>query len=764
MKIIQRTEANKIEYFMRRILLILSWFLCVNAFALPSQEAIKFFNEKQYLKAIPLFEKRAETGDAKSQSYLATIYLNGLGVEKNFDLALNWASKSAVKNDPTGQAIMGYLYLHGYAGLVKDKIKALSYYQRAANQDNSLAIDQYAQILLQGHSKKDLDEIEKALIKDKSLSSSLVLMKLYSDGRYKPSNLYKSYQYALEAIKKGSSSPIWFIVENSNYLQFNNVLNAAWLKALSDLKNPDLVDLPNYDRDLKEAIESLGPNEIREIKTIKLSELINRTDIFLKQHQKKYGPIPAYNLINEGWDQFVGARGMVNEPLAQLLMEEGLKKAISLRQQELINIARNNLGVLFGAAVNLNIRNTRLAKVHIIDGADSRFGPDNLIWYAYEGKIDLPEEELKKLLDSYKELKEEDHIFKILGPLPSNLRNKPDLIIQYLIKKFNEKPNDQIAEQIADMYEDNYHDQVHLLEAKKWYEITAKMQGYDANLRLNRIEKILAGQYIKNMPDLRNSIDELFEIKISPGIFTAPQQASNPNKPSLGNRKILGYALVIGNSRYQSGRLTNPINDANLIATKLRGFGFDVTYVSELDRKSFLSTLINFSEKAKDGDVTIFYFAGHGMQLGGINYLLPIDIDFKSNEDNVAMNGISLNDLIRRNLPGKRRVIFLDACRTNPFKSKSNTFANYGLAPMNVPSGTLISFATKDGGVAFDGSDAKNSPYTSALAALINENEDIAILLRDVRDTVLKVTQGKQVPWEYGSLTGGKLILSNLGK
>jgi uncharacterized caspase-like protein len=84
------------------------------------------------------------------------------------------------------------------------------------------------------------------------------------------------------------------------------------------------------------------------------------------------------------------------------------------------------------------------------------------------------------------------------------------------------------------------------------------------------------------------------------------------------------------------------------------------------------------------------------------------------------------------------------------------------LAPMNVPRGTLISFATKDGGVAFDGVGGQNSPYTRSLAASIGDKEDIAILLRNVRDDVLKATQGKQEPWEYGSLSGGKLVLSDI--
>jgi uncharacterized caspase-like protein len=314
------------------------------------------------------------------------------------------------------------------------------------------------------------------------------------------------------------------------------------------------------------------------------------------------------------------------------------------------------------------------------------------------------------------------------------------------------------------MYEDNYSDPAHLVEAKKWYEILEKLQGEDANLRLHRMDKILAGKYVQGIPDMHNSIDELFGLKtaLPPNLIaSAPPPVKKKNEAS-GARKPMLYALVIGNSQYQSGRLGNSLNDARLMAAKLKSFGFNVTYAPDLNRKAFMSTLINFSEKARDADVTVFYYAGHGMQLGGVNYLLPTDIDFRSKEDIVASDGISLNDVIRRNLPGRSKIVFLDACRTKPFKSSSGEFANHGLAPMNVPRGTLISFATKDGSVAFDGPEGRNSPYTAALAALISKKEDIAILLRNVRDDVLRVTQGKQEPWEYGSLGGGKLILSSI--
>jgi TPR repeat protein len=747
---------------MKKIIFFIGVVLAVGCNAEPLGDAIKFFQENQYSKALPLFQMQSEKGDAESQGYLASMYLNGLGVERNYEKALNWASKSAAKNNSIGQEVLGVLYLKGQGGLIQDKLKALSYFQKAALQNNSSAVSLYAQTILQGHSKENLNEIERSLIKDRSLSSFLILSELYGNGNYKPSNLYKSFSYALEAIKRGSSSPIWHIVENSNYLQFSDTLNAAWLKALKDLKNPELKYYPNFENEFEDSISSLRPDQIREVKNIKLNELILKTEKFIKEHQKKYGPILAVDFINEGWRQFVGERGDVNEPLAQLILEEGLRKSIYLRQTSLANYARNNLGVVLGAAVNKNIRNERLAKVHIIDGIDTRFGPDNLIWAVYQGEIELPREKYQDLLKRFREIDGQEHIVESLGPLPKEFKNKPDQIIRFYIKKYEEKPNYQLAEQIADMYEDNYFDIANLREAEKWYEISYKMQGEDQNLRLHRIRKILSGNYVKDMPDMRNSINTLFEISSSieqnqsAASFVPTKEAKSPSS------KVTLHALVIGNSRYQSGRLNNAVNDANLMAARLRELGFNVTFANDLNRKAFQTALLNFSSKAKNADVTVFYYSGHGMQLGGINYLLPTDINLKDREEIVANDGISLNDLIRRNLPGKSRLIFLDACRTKPFKSSSGTLANYGLAPVNVPHGTLISFATKDGSVAFDGPEGKNSPYTESLANLIGDKDDIAILLRNVRDRVLRITQGKQVPWEYGSLSGGKFVLSNL--
>jgi TPR repeat protein len=728
--------------------------MCSSVFASSSNDGYIAYSNGDYVKAIPMLQQLAGEGVTHAQGLLSSMYLDGQGAEVNYSEALRWASISAIKNDPNGQRVMGFLYLKGLGGVSEDHSKAISYYKKAAEQEDPKAIQEYVQILLQGHSKEGLDLIENALIKDKSLSSALVLMHLYSDRKYKAGNIYKALSYSVESVRRGGHSGIWLIVDSARFIQLPNSLSAKWMEILIDRKDPDVVNYPNYQLELNEAIIALGASEKTQVDSMTLLELMNRTSSFLTEREKKFGPIDPYDLIEEGWGQFVGGRGLINEPLAQQLLEEGLRKAIATRNSYLTSSARNNLGVVFGAAVNPNIRNKRLAQVHVIDGADSKYGPDNLIWYAYEGKIDLPTDEFDKLLVRYRELEGKEHVLKKLGRLPVEYRNQPEKIIPYLISKFNENPDYQIAEQIADMYEDNYTDSEKLKEAEKWYQIRVSLIGSDVDDRLARIKKINNGQYFKDAPDFRNSIEGVFGL-------SEPKEKSM-SSVAVKSRKVRAYALVIGNSKYKSGGLSSPENDADVMANKFKLMGFDVTYTKELNRKKFVDVLITFAEKARDADVTVLYYSGHGMQVGGVNYLLPIDVNFKNKDDLVALDGISLNDLIRRNMPGKRRLIFLDACRTAPVKSSAAGMVNQGLAPMNVLSGTLISFATKDGGVAYDGGLNKNSPYTSSLALHISENQDIALILRKVREEVLSITRGKQEPWEYGSLTGGALVLSGL--
>jgi len=724
-------------------------------------------NEKQK-SSFEMILQKANKGNVSAQSYLARIYANGWGVEKDLTKAAIWAEKGAQNNDPACQSILGSLYFYGLANYPIDKDKGIRLTTSAVDHDYGFASDKLSRMVFDGKTPEQINEIENKLKKDKSISSAHLLQDLYRNHRYKPANVYKMLPYGMEAFKRGGYSSGWNIVGAGEFVQYPPIIQAGWLKIYLETGKVNSKNTTAYSKQLKQLVSNLNSSEAKELESLKLSKLIDLTQFFLKKRQLELGQVEAVDLINEGWVQFVGERGIVNEPLAQYLLEEGLRKSILIRHKYLIDLARNNLGVVLGAAVNKNVRNKRLAQVHIEDGGDSEFGPDNLIWFAYQGKITLSNKEMDDLFERFKKERGKDHILKKLGPLPIEHKNNPASIIKYLQDVYSKNKefqnNYQLAEQIADMYEDNYDDLNHLKEARKWYEKRNALLLEDEDDRLARINLVIKGKYVKDTPNLKNAINDLFEIREpqEPQSLKKVPEVKLPNDQKTTTSKLNVSALVVGNSSYPIASLANAGNDAKLIADKFKSYGYNVTYVTNLSRKTFVKSLMDFSEKSKDADITIFYYSGHGMQLGGVNYLLPVDIDLKGSEDIVALDGISLNDIERRYMPGKRRLIFLDACRSKPFKVSQTRGGDTGLAPVNVSRGTLISFATKDGGVAFDGVAGKNSPYTAALAINLDDKEDISLVLRSVRDEVVKVTQGKQEPWEYGSLSGGKLILSSI--
>lgn len=238
----------------------------------------------------------------------------------------------------------------------------------------------------------------------------------------------------------------------------------------------------------------------------------------------------------------------------------------------------------------------------------------------------------------------------------------------------------------------------------------------------------------------------------------APSTAAAPARKRV-------RALVIGNSRYAYlGALPNPKRDAEAIAAKLRSYGIDVDLHLDTDRPGLVRALTDFQARAVGVDVNLLFYAGHGLQVAGVNYIVPVDMKADgATVGSVKLNGISLDDALEY-LPAPTRVVFLDACRDNPLarslRSTRNA-AGVGLAPMSTVSGTLLSYATRDGSTAEDGS-GTNSPYTTALLRHLDVEEDIALVLRRVRQTVLEMTGQRQEPWEYGSLVGDQLVLPRL--
>lgn len=213
-------------------------------------------------------------------------------------------------------------------------------------------------------------------------------------------------------------------------------------------------------------------------------------------------------------------------------------------------------------------------------------------------------------------------------------------------------------------------------------------------------------------------------------------------------------ALVIGNSDYKSSPLRNPANDAEAIAGALRNLGFAVTLKLNQDREGMAKAIREFGNQLKGGGTGLFYYAGHGMQVNGRNFLVPVDANIES-EDEVPYRGVDANEVLAKMDSAKNRlnIMILDACRNNPFSRKFRSAAQ-GLAQMEAPSGTLVSFATAPGSVASDGA-GKNGLYTQHLLAHIaTPGLPVEQLFKQVRVGVTRETKDKQIPWESSSLKG----------
>jgi uncharacterized caspase-like protein len=212
--------------------------------------------------------------------------------------------------------------------------------------------------------------------------------------------------------------------------------------------------------------------------------------------------------------------------------------------------------------------------------------------------------------------------------------------------------------------------------------------------------------------------------------------------------------------------LPNARRDAAAIATALRNVGFStVTIENDLSRERLFAALASFARAAEKADWALIYFAGHGLELNGVNYLVPVDARLESDRD-VQFEALPLDQLLLATEGAHRlRIILLDACRENPFvrqmrRTVSARSIGRGLARVEPEGGTLVAYAAKHGEVALDG-DGVNSPFVTALVKhLGTPGIEINKLFRLVRDDVLAATNNKQEPFVYGSLPGDDFYFS----
>src|ERR1700742_3432995 len=223
-------------------------------------------------------------------------------------------------------------------------------------------------------------------------------------------------------------------------------------------------------------------------------------------------------------------------------------------------------------------------------------------------------------------------------------------------------------------------------------------------------------------------------------------------------------AFVVGNGAYKNvAQLPNPAIDAKAMAKVLRNVGFDVVEGTNLSRDKMTEKLLEFGKKAEGSDVALFFYAGHGIAIDGTNYLLPVDADIKSEMDVKLGSAINVDTTLEQTMAdAKVKLVFLDACRDNPFagKIKPNSATRSlsvqsGLAEMKSSEGTLIAFATGPGQTPLDGEVGTNSPFTRALMANIAQpGIEIQQAMTKVRAEVNEETNKNQLPWGHTNLIG----------
>jgi uncharacterized caspase-like protein len=293
-------------------------------------------------------------------------------------------------------------------------------------------------------------------------------------------------------------------------------------------------------------------------------------------------------------------------------------------------------------------------------------------------------------------------------------------------------------------------------EGKKLGVIVPMASSGELNVRGSNYERAIS----------KHSLNNYKEHAIAPPSLntTAVKQLYMPidkkNLPSIANQKRI--ALIIGNSDYiNAGRLGNPINDARGMADALSSLGFKVLKHEDLGQSDMKRVIDEFGSMLSQYDVSLVFYAGHGIQVNGKNYLIPVDAKISSKSD-VEYSAIDAGRILSKmeDAQSKTNIIILDACRNNPFERSWNRAVKLnggggGLAFMNAPTGSLIAYSTAPGNTASDGAEGTNGVYTASLLEhMKTPNITIEEMFKRVRVSVEAKTNKRQVSWESTSLKG----------
>jgi tetratricopeptide (TPR) repeat protein len=289
----------------------------------------------------------------------------------------------------------------------------------------------------------------------------------------------------------------------------------------------------------------------------------------------------------------------------------------------------------------------------------------------------------------------------------------------------------------------------------------------DAVENTSRVERKLAGRVGQLLSPQLAPVSPLVAEPTSPAALTEKPASAAPAPPVAPSASPeVRVALVIGNGNYsQAAPLANPPNDAADVAAALRKLGFDVIAGRDLDRRAMEDKIREFGHKLEGAKIALFYYAGHGLQVAGRNYLVPVDAKLERPGD-LSLDTIDVGQVLAQMEAEKRvNLIFLDACRDNPLARSlarslgtRSVAVGQGLASIQSAVGTMIAYATQPDNVALDGV-GRNSPFTRALLKHIaTPGLEIRSMMTRVRADVVTATNEKQVPWDHSSLIGDVIL------
>lgn len=750
--------------------------------------------EKSPIKAFNNYMKAAELGDTTAQLIIGMAYFEGqYGIEPSYEKSFEWIKKAADQDSGIGYYLLGCFYQDGLI-VKQSSSEALNLYSKAA--EKGLAAAQFALGIAYKNGEEVEQSDEKAFYWTKKAADQDYTDAVYDLAFYyqngigtEPSN-EKAFKLLQKAADSGKADAIWQLAYRYEFGSYDVPvdLGKAYQLYLKSAEAGFIHAMSDLARWYREGIGVEQSDEKAFEWSLLAAENGHANEIYITAGNYKYGlgtpvsPEKAFEWYSKGAENFnvfsIFALGTCYEDGFGVDQSYELAAKYYTQASDMgYGPAMNNLGNLYKFGLGVELDFNKAFQLYE-KGADWGITKSKLnlgylylwgegvspnyvtAWKWFEQASKDGDEEGAKML-AFMEQEGLMSPQKISLPtLTSDASQSIDW--DALMPKAN-----VLSSPVSDSQD--YHFKVGVESPSKinkyWIIVNGeflKDDGFQVANPSNRllIDKQIALKEGVNELEIHVENEEEFASMTSYDVFYNPKSKATRDQMAKMNK----VALMIGNSKYidNDKSLNNPVNDVEDIAISLQALGFKVIKETDSSRRDMEEAIRNFGKEAKDADIAIFFYAGHGMEMRGINYLVPVDAQLKT-EDDVEWECVNTNRILTTldHANVKMSVVILDACRNNPFaRSWNRALGDTGLKEMTTPEGIMLIYATSPGKVASDGaSSERNSPFTKALLQVLQEKSlNVRELFAKVGDMVYEKTQKKQLPWIGGAFVGNFIL------